>query len=146
MILVALGLWLQLASGECSRHIHANQIRSQISQVENDGVKREVCTIVGLQYLTRLNPRAMRIHTQIHRLYRRSLSREVRTLTISSQNSHTNKNTVKLLWLYFSLQRTVFSEIKSTGFELQHRLLILHCFKMPVRESFKSFHYLNSLR
>lgn len=31
--------------GKCGRHLHANAIRSQISQAENDGVKAEVRTI-----------------------------------------------------------------------------------------------------
>lgn len=33
---------------ECGRHLHTNAIRSQISQVENDGVKLEARTTITL--------------------------------------------------------------------------------------------------
>lgn len=54
--------------GKCGRHLHANAIRSQISQAENDGVKREARTIThrtGQQWTTRALPPQICIHTQI---------------------------------------------------------------------------------
>lgn len=57
--------------GKCGRHLHANAIRSQISQAENDGVKAEVRTITpkdGTTMHSRPSPSIVLIHRQIRRL------------------------------------------------------------------------------
>lgn len=79
--LFTLALLIRCSAKMCGSHLHANLIRSRISQAENDGVKAKVRTITQPQYCGRV-ALVYRLFIRKSEDYRRRLSLEISWIRI----------------------------------------------------------------